>query len=145
MTAVLADTNILIYAADANQPVKGAMARTLLDQLEPRLAVSAQVLAEYAHVLTHPGKYALQPAGVIPQIRRMSASWQVFPLTAAVVVAALEAVQRWGMAYYDAQIWAVAALNAIPVVLSEDFPSGATLGGVRFVNPFEPEFDIETL
>jgi len=38
---------------------------------------------------------------------------------------------------WDAQIWAAARLNQIPVVVSEDFNSGSMTEGVRFVNPFE--------
>ena len=44
--------------------------------------------------------------------------------------------------YYDAQIWAIAKLNQVPVVLSEDFASGASVEGVTFSNPFEEAFDI---
>jgi len=42
----------------------------------------------------------------------------------------------------DAQ-WATARLNQVPVVFSEDFRSGSLLEGVRFVNPFLPEFLLE--
>jgi len=48
------------------------------------------------------------------------------------------------LAYYDAQIWAAARLNQIPVVFSEDFNSGSTLEGVQFVNPFASDFVLET-
>ena len=40
------------------------------------------------------------------------------------------------MHYWDAQVWAVARLNQVPFVFSEDCNPGATLEGVRFVNPF---------
>ncbi len=59
--------------------------------------------------------------------------------------AALHARDRWQLEYYDAQIWATAALNDVPVVLSEDFSSGTTLGGVTFIDPFAEEFDLESL
>lgn len=49
------------------------------------------------------------------------------------------------LAYYDAQIWACARLNHIPVVLSEDFQDGQTLEGVRFVDPFAEDFVVERL
>jgi predicted nucleic acid-binding protein len=47
------------------------------------------------------------------------------------------------MLYFDSQIWAVARLNQVPTIFSEDFSDGLVLEGVRFVNPFIPEFDIE--
>jgi predicted nucleic acid-binding protein len=46
------------------------------------------------------------------------------------------------LAYYDAQIWATARLNQIPLIFSEDFQDGQTLEGVRFVNPFSAQFEL---
>ncbi len=34
-------------------------------------------------------------------------------------------------------------LNQIPVLFSEDFNSGSTLEGIRFVNPFAAGFRLE--
>ena len=45
--------------------------------------------------------------------------------------------------YYDAQIWATARLNQVPVVFSEDSRDRTTLEDVPFVNPFTPEILIE--
>ena len=47
------------------------------------------------------------------------------------------------ISYYDAQIWACAFLNQIPVIFSEDFSDGQTLEGVRFVDPFAETFELE--
>lgn len=44
---------------------------------------------------------------------------------------------------HDAQLWATAKLNQIPVIFSEDFNSGATLEGARFVNPFASTFRMD--
>ena len=49
------------------------------------------------------------------------------------------------MSYYDAQVWAAAKLNQVPVVLSEDFPSGATVEGVTFLDPLAASFDLAEL
>jgi predicted nucleic acid-binding protein len=42
-----------------------------------------------------------------------------------------------------AQLWASARLNQIPTIFSEDFASGSTLDGVRFVNPFAAGFSLD--
>jgi len=47
------------------------------------------------------------------------------------------------MSYWDAQIWASARLNQIPLILSEDFDAGAIIEGVRFVNPFAGDFELD--
>jgi len=44
----------------------------------------------------------------------------------------------------DAQIWASAKMNQISVVFSEDFGPRVIIEGIRFVNPFETNFKIET-
>ena len=47
------------------------------------------------------------------------------------------------VSYYDAQIWACAHLNQIPVIFSEDFSDGRVIEGVRFANPFSETFELE--
>ncbi len=146
MTAIFVDTNVLIYAVDRRDAAKHDIAGRMLSCLGPESTyISSQVLSEYASVLTHPSKHALPPWNVIPDVVHMGAAWNVLPVNADTVVAALEARERWQLAYYDAQIWAAAALNAVPIVISEDFADGTSLEGVRFVNPFAEDFDIAQL
>jgi predicted nucleic acid-binding protein len=60
-----------------------------------------------------------------------------------IVLEAARGVREHSLPYFDAQIWATARLNQVPIILSEDFASGTALEGVRFVNPFEPDFVLE--
>jgi predicted nucleic acid-binding protein len=78
-------------------------------------------------------------------VRNITGSCRVLPVTPETVVAALRARDRWGLEFFDAQIWAAAALNGVSTVLSEDFAHGTELGGVSFVDPFAEEFDLATL
>lgn len=66
-------------------------------------------------------------------------------MTAAIVNEATVGVQQHHLSYWDAQLWATARLNQVAVVLSEDFASGSRRGGVRFVNPLQPGFDVASL
>ena len=52
------------------------------------------------------------------------------------------AYDRHHLSYWDAQIWATAKLNQIPVVFSEDFFDGQTTEGIRFMNPFSAKFQL---
>jgi predicted nucleic acid-binding protein len=54
-------------------------------------------------------------------------------------------LQAHSLSYWDALIWAVAKLNQVPYVLTEDQQHGLFLEGVRFANPFVPEFDLALL
>jgi len=67
----------------------------------------------------------------------------LFDLSAMIVLEAARGARDHSLAYSDAQIWASARLNQVPVVFSEGFSEGQVLEGVRFVNPFLVEFRLE--
>ncbi|MBI2952680.1 MAG: hypothetical protein HYY30_00060 [Chloroflexi bacterium] len=46
---------------------------------------------------------------------------------------------------YVYDIWAVARLKQVPYVLTEDNEHGRYLEGVRFLDPFDPSFDLHFL
>jgi predicted nucleic acid-binding protein len=58
------------------------------------------------------------------------------------VLEAARGARDYQMHFWDAQIWATARLNQITYILSEDFNTGSVIEGVRFVNPFAPDFQI---
>jgi len=143
---VLVDTNVLVYSVDATDMGRHARAAECLAAIGPgRIGVSTQILSEFANVLTHPHKLALSARVAIETIEDVASFSEVLTVAPDTVLAALDARERWQLEYYDAQIWATAALNNVPIVLSEDFSSVTTLGGVTFVNPFEDGFDPESL
>jgi predicted nucleic acid-binding protein len=107
--------------------------------------VTTQAVGEYFVCLTRTAKLALPLADALEHVRALTDFADVLPLTLDVVEMALHGVERYGMPYYDAQLWAAARLAAIPVLLTEDGPSGNEIGGVRFVNPFADGFDVDAL
>jgi predicted nucleic acid-binding protein len=68
--------------------------------------------------------------------------WTVLQVTTEVILAAARAVRDHRLNFRDAQLWASAKINGVDTIFSEDFNSGSMLGGVRFVNPFEPGFHL---
>ncbi|MEA4883167.1 MAG: PIN domain-containing protein [Clostridia bacterium] len=135
---VLVDTNVLVYAYDVSEPVKQRRAIEVLHDLSEREAgaVSVQVMSEMFVALT---RKLSSPLGVEQALRTLSRhmrTWHVLDITEFVVLEAARGVRDHQMSYWDAKIWATARLNQIPIILSEDFASGSTMEGVRFVNPF---------
>lgn len=59
-----------------------------------------------------------------------------------IVQEAIRGVVEHKFSYWDAQIWATARLNQIPIVLSEDFSHGRFVEGVHFLNPFAPGVEL---
>jgi predicted nucleic acid-binding protein len=104
--------------------------------------VTPQVLGEYwvaTRRLTHPIPEAEAEARVRAYLRTM----RLVPYEVPLVLETIRATRRYGFHYYDAQLWAAARLAHIPVLLTEDGPSGAEIEGVRFVDPFAKDFDLD--
>jgi predicted nucleic acid-binding protein len=49
------------------------------------------------------------------------------------------------MSIWDALIWSVARLNGISWILTEDGQHNRLVEGVRYLNPFHPDFDLGLL
>ena len=147
MIRYLIDTNVLLYPMDARDPWKQSRAEQLLLHLArtESAALSIQALSEFASVALRKLIPPLSPKEASQQLERLIEAFPVFPLTPAVVLEALRGVERHGLSFYDAQVWAVARLQGIPLILSEDFPSGAVLEGVGFLNPFDPALEVARL
>ena len=145
MTRILIDTNVLVYSFDQAEPEKQGLARDLLRSLQSleQGCLSVQCLGEFFNVILH-GKVAnMMPSDAAVQVEYFLQSFPVYPLTPGIVREAVRAVGAYQFPYFDAQIWACAHLNQIPLVFSEDFSDGQSLEGVRFVNPFAETFELE--
>lgn len=147
MPRYLLDTNLLVYGFDSTEGEKQERALDTVARVGrgPTGALPAQALAEFCRVALGKLDPPLSPEETYHQIELYERALPVLALTPAVVLEAVRGVRDHAFAYFDAQIWAAARLNQIPVVLSEDFATGATVEGVTFLNPLEPTFDLSTL
>ena len=145
MTATLIDTNVLVYAYDRSEPKKQRRALEVLDGLvhtgDGRL--SAQVLSEFFVNVTRKIAAPLTIALAGQRIEHYVQLWPVFAVSDAVVLEAIRGVRAYQFSFWDAQIWAAARLNHISLVLTEDFNPGAVIEGVRFVDPFADDFQLQ--
>jgi predicted nucleic acid-binding protein len=130
------DTDVLLYAIsrDPHERDKARLANEILAGRD--VALSAQVLQEF---------YVQATRGSRPdplthsQAVRLIESFLRFPvaeITAAVVLSALAARQRFRISYWDAAILEASRSLGCHVVLSEDLSHGADYGGVSVENPF---------
>lgn len=141
---VLVDTNVLVYAYDFSEPGRQLQALKVLDALavSRRGVLTAQVLAEFAVAVTRKIPSPLSWERAAASIGNYLRSWEVIEVTGMIVLEAIRGVCQQGFSYWDAQIWAAARLNQIPVVFSEDFAAGSSIEGVTFVNPFASDFSL---
>lgn len=144
MPGLLVDTNVLVYLYDRESPEKQAQSLTILDRLaqEQLGVVSTQILAEFFWVVTRRLADPVTLDEAVVSVNRYLDTWIILDVTGEVVREACRGTQVYQLPYWDAQIWAAARLNDIPVIFSEDFQDQRIIEGVRSVNPFNPDFDL---
>lgn len=132
------DSNILIYAQDRSAGSRHAQAMALVGRATATDCIlTLQSLAETFRVsVTRLAMSAAEAKAALAVWRR------AFPIHAATLEtldAAIGAVDRHQLSFWDAMLWATAREAGCEAILSEDFQDGRTLGGLQFVNPFNAE------
>jgi len=142
MPPILIDTNVLVYLYDVKSPNKAARAREVIERLDLTRSgrLSVQNLAEFFRVATGKLDPPLSNQDAMTQISLFMRLFPVYEMTPMIVLEAARGARDHALSYYDAQVWATARLNQVPVLFSEDFSDGQVLEGVRFVNPFAEDF-----
>jgi predicted nucleic acid-binding protein len=135
----LIDTNVLVYAYDRSEPEKQKRAFDIMERLHNTGSgvITTQILAEFFSAVTYKLNIPLTLDESTHQAELLARIWPVFDVTTFTVIEAIRGVKTYQMSYWDAQIWASALLNQVPIILSEDFNSGIVTEGVHFINPFE--------
>jgi predicted nucleic acid-binding protein len=136
MSVEFCDTNILVYAYDRSAGTKRDLARELLERLwrDESGAVSIQVLQELFVTLTRKIAAPVETRiarGIVADL----ATWRVIEPRAADVLAAIDAMPRWQMSFWDAMILTAAERAGARVLWSEDLASGQAYDGVTVRNP----------
>jgi predicted nucleic acid-binding protein len=101
-----------------------------MSELKTNLLLSVQALAEFFSVAPRKLSPSLTPAEALDQVNLFIRLWPVFDLTPMIVLEAGRGVRDHKLPYYDAQVWATARLNQVPVAFSEDFRDGSILEGI---------------
>ena len=134
---VLVDTNILVYAYDADALEKRSKAREVIDDLwenESGVLV-AQVLAEFFITITRKVKHPLPISSARQIIEDYQAGWTVYPTTQGTVLKAISGVESHQLSFWDAMIWASAVINGVSTIYSEDMQDGQIVEDVLIRNP----------
>ena len=134
------DTNILIYAHDADAGDKQRVAARVLEDLwESRLGViSTQVLQEFYVNVTRKIARPVERS-VAREIVRAYGAWQLERPGRDEILHASELEQRYRLQFWDALIVATAIAGGASVLLSEDFFHGRRVAGIVIRNPFLEE------
>jgi predicted nucleic acid-binding protein len=135
---VFVDTNVFVYARDATEPAKLAIARDWLRSLwiEQRGRTSMQVLSEYYAAVTRKLSPGLDRDDAWEDIESLLA-WEPQEIDRDVLTRARRIERRYSMSWWDSMIVAAAELQRCDLLLSEDLQHGQTLSSVKVWNPFE--------
>lgn len=147
MRGFLVDSNILVYAYDAASHAKQKSALEVLDALinDGTAILSVQCLSEFYSTVQRKIPNPLPPDIAFREVQNYIRDCHILDLTASAVLDACRGTAQHDMHFWDALIWSVARLNGVPWVLSEDGQHGRLIEGVRYLNPFHPDFEMSTL
>jgi predicted nucleic acid-binding protein len=139
MTApVFVDTNVLVYARDASEPVKQPLAAQWIAHLwkEQRGRTSMQVLNEYYVTTTRKLSPGLQPDEAWDDVQALLA-WEPHAINRELLERAREVERRYRLSWWDAMVVGAAQLQSCSILLTEDLQNGMVFNGVTVRNPFE--------
>ena len=128
------DTNILVYAATADDPHRQLVAQRLVADLGLiNITISTQVLAEAYNVLTRKKRWVVEDA---LQAVRGFRVMRIVVLGADAVLAALDLAARQRLSTWDAMVIHAAQEAGCDTLYSEDLQNGRRFGALQVVNPF---------
>ena len=129
------DTNILIYAVDAREGRKRALAARIIAAaagLDCPLAL--QVVGEFYAAAT--AKLKLTPRDAAARAAQLIAGFESFGYSIHAVRAALDEASKGRFSYWDGVLLAAAAEAGCTTIFSEDMADGARFGSIVVANPF---------
>jgi len=134
---VFVDTNILLYARQAREPLKQPVASQWMERLweEQRGRISVQVLSEYYITVTRKIKPVRAAEDAWDEVRDLF-TWNPQATDAALFLRGREVEQRYRLSWWDCLIVAAAQLQNCALLLTEDLQHGAIYGDVTVRNPF---------
>lgn len=129
------DTNVFVYAEDADVPEKRVVAQQHIRELakDSRGVISTQVMVEYVAA----GKRRL--GLTLPECRQgvlLMAQFEVVLIKAEHVLGALDLATVHSLSHWDALVVKTAASSGCSVLLTEDLNHGQHIDGVTIHNPF---------
>jgi predicted nucleic acid-binding protein len=133
---VFVDTNILIYAHDADAPSKQARAAAALRELWDSGAgrLSVQVLQEFFVNATR--KLATPLAHMSArEVVSSYGAWIREPTTADTVTRAIDVAALAQISFWDALILASAEQAQATQIYSEGLNAGQSIAGIKIINP----------
>jgi predicted nucleic acid-binding protein len=135
-----ADTNVYVYALDADEPVKQARALELFEGLVLEAAGTVLIWQVAGEVLSQlrrwESKGKLTPEEVQSTFRRFSAMFPLRVPSAGIFQLSFDLRSRFSLSHWDSMLLAACKEAGVSTLYSEDMDSGTDYDGLRIKNPF---------
>ena len=137
---VFVDTNILVYAHDADAGEKHLAARELVSQLwETRTGIlSTQVLQEFIVAVTRKVPSPISVALARRAVQNYS-TWELVVNDSKIILQATEILEAHRLFFWDALIVSAAFAGSAAVIATEDLNHGQRIEGILVRNPFNKD------
>jgi predicted nucleic acid-binding protein len=135
--AIFVDTNVFLYALDAADPAKQAIAAAWLERLwkEATGRTSVQVLSEFHVNATQKRRFGLSPDDAWARVHLLLA-WRPLPVDVELLENGRALQSRFALSWWDCLIVAAAQGQHCAVLLTEDLQDGARYDDLVVRNPF---------
>jgi len=135
--SIFVDTNVLLYALDASESRKQAIAAAWLERLwkEGTGRTSVQVLSEYYVNATHKRRFDIKQDDAWARVRLLHA-WRPLPLDTELLARARAIQSQFVLSWWDSLIVAAAQAQDCAVLLTEDLQDGGRYDDLVVRNPF---------
>lgn len=134
------DTNVYIYALDADEPAKQAKAIKLLDRVALKPADTVilwQVASEFLGQLRKwQAKGQLTSAAVETAFQRFRATFSLRFPDESLFQVSFDLRSRFSLSHWDSMLLAASKEAGVDVLYSEDMDAGTNYDGLRIENPF---------
>jgi predicted nucleic acid-binding protein len=132
------DTNVLIYAADADTGDKHSVARDIIRQAvrEGKGAITEQSTIEFLSAARR--KLSMPFDEAVEYVESLLNLFELLLAKGDIVDRTLKIVTRHRLSIWDARMIAVCSTHGCPVLISEDMQDRARYADVRVINPFKP-------
>ena len=134
------DTNIFVYAADDDEPVKQAKALHLLDQLvqtPTETWLLWQVAGEFLSTLRRwESASRISVPDVVANIRDVLAMFPLALPSPDVIPMSLDLSSRFSLSHWDSMLLAACIESGVDTLYTEDLDANTRYDTVNLINPF---------
>jgi predicted nucleic acid-binding protein len=134
------DTNVFVYAFDADEAVKRLKAQELLDHLMQRPAETILLWQVAGELLSRLRKWEsagrISAEHVADHFRDVLAMFALRPPASSCFATSFGLRSRYSLSHWDSMLLAACEEAGVEVLFSEDFSADAVYDGVKIINPF---------